>query len=219
MIKIEVSRRDVAWLLRPLQEFPKECQGAMWQAVKRSLSTARKEMTEEISALAYLKRSVIRDAVQPVQMYGKKRAEADRRYKVADKDKVFGVIPGKRTGRPLSMPTGWPRTPQPGPKGLQVMSGRVRGISSAPVIPSVTSRRRPTARKGSCCVASRGSSASCRKSLAADTSTKAARSRRSFGRMITRSNISRCSMKWSIPLEETSSGGSSPCYSTRSTFV
>ena len=45
MIKIEVSRRDVAWLLRPLQEFPKECQGAMWQAVKRSLSTARKEMT------------------------------------------------------------------------------------------------------------------------------------------------------------------------------
>ena len=60
MIKIEVSRRDVAWLLRPLQEFPKECQGAMWQAVKRSLSTARKEMTEEISALAYLKRSVIR---------------------------------------------------------------------------------------------------------------------------------------------------------------
>lgn len=59
MIKIEVSRRDVAWLLRPLQEFPKECQGAMWQAVKRSLSTARKEMTEEISALAYLKRSVI----------------------------------------------------------------------------------------------------------------------------------------------------------------
>ena len=28
MIKIEVSRRDVAWLLRPLQEFPKECQGA-----------------------------------------------------------------------------------------------------------------------------------------------------------------------------------------------
>ena len=92
MIKIEVSRRDVAWLLRPLQEFPKECQGAMWQAVKRSLSTARKEMTEEISALAYLKRSVIRDAVQPVQMYGKKRAEHDRRYKVADKDKVFGVI-------------------------------------------------------------------------------------------------------------------------------
>ena len=29
MIKIEVSRRDVAWLLRPLQEFPKECQGAI----------------------------------------------------------------------------------------------------------------------------------------------------------------------------------------------
>lgn len=218
MIKIEVSRRDVAWLLRPLQEFPKECQGAMWQAVKRSLSTARKEMTEEISALAYLKRSVIRDAVQPVQMYGKKRAEHDRRYKVADKDKVFGVIRVSGRKTPLDAYRLAPNAPTR-PKGLQVMSGRVRGISSAPVIPSVTSRRRPTARKGSCCVASRGSSASCRKSLAADTSTKAARSRRSFGRMITRSNISRCSMKWSIPLEETSSGGSSPCYSTRSTFV
>ena len=92
MIKIEVSRRDVAWLLSPLQEFPKECQGAMWQAVKRSLSTARKELTDEIAGLSYLKRSVIRDAVQPVLMYGKKRASHDRRYKVADKDKVFGVI-------------------------------------------------------------------------------------------------------------------------------
>lgn len=68
MIKIEVSRRDVAWLLSPLQEFPKECQGAMWQAVKRSLSTARKELTDEIAGLSYLKRSVIRDAVQPVLM-------------------------------------------------------------------------------------------------------------------------------------------------------
>ena len=92
MIKIEVSQRDVAWMLKPLQEFPKECQGAMWQAVKRSLITARKEMKEEIASIVYLKRSVIHAAIQPVQMYGKKRAEHDRRYKVADKNKVFGVI-------------------------------------------------------------------------------------------------------------------------------
>lgn len=190
----------------------------MWQAVKRSLSTARKEMTEEISALAYLKRSVIRDAVQPVQMYGKKRAEHDRRYKVADKDKVFGVIRVSGRKTPLDAYRLAPNAPTR-PKGSTGNEWPRAGYQLGPRFPSVTSRRRPTARKGSCCVASRGSSASCRKSLAADTSTKAVPSRRSFGRMITRSNISRCSMKWSIPLEETSSGGSSPCYSTRSTSV
>ena len=92
MIKIEVSQKDVAYLLGTLNGFPKECQGAMWQAVKRSLMTARKELTNEIAKVSYLQKSMIREAILPVQMFGKKKAAHDRRYQVDDRSSVFGVI-------------------------------------------------------------------------------------------------------------------------------
>lgn len=92
MIKIEVSQKDVAYLMGALNNFPKECQGAMWQAVKRSLMTARKELTNEIAQVSYLQKSVIREAILPTQMFGKKKAANDRRYKVEDRSSVFGVI-------------------------------------------------------------------------------------------------------------------------------
>lgn len=133
MIKIEVSQKDVVWLLRPLQDLPRECQGAMWQAVKRSLSTARKELSAEIASLSYLKMSVIRAAVQPVQMFGKKRAEFDRRRKVDDRNSVQGVIRVNGRKVPLdayklvpnrpTRPKGLPRS-KVSPAGFKLGPGR-----------------------------------------------------------------------------------------------
>lgn len=142
MIKIEVRKRDVALLLQPLEAFPNECRGALWQSVKRSLTTMRKELTNEIARVSYLNKSVIRDAIRPVQMFGKKKAAHDRRYKVDDRDSVSGAI--RVSGRKIPLdayklapnrptrPKGVPRS-RVSPAGFRLGPGRpVRGWGKSP---------------------------------------------------------------------------------------
>lgn len=89
MMTFDVHFSDVQFLLRDLEGLPKECRGAMWQAVKRSLTTLRRELAKNIAEESYLQKSRITKAITPVEMYGSKTAGGS---KTTDTSHIMGWI-------------------------------------------------------------------------------------------------------------------------------
>lgn len=85
----DIRKGDVDPVLGALQAFPKECRGAIWQAVKRSLTTLRKELAKSIGEVSYIKKGVIMDSISRVQRYGSSRAGS---RKETNSDVVMGYI-------------------------------------------------------------------------------------------------------------------------------
>lgn len=88
MMSLYVDPKAYENALRPLRDFPKELRGALWQAVKRTLDTAKKEVVSEIARLSFLPKKIIRDAVSRPMMY----SAMTRGNKVTRTDSISGAI-------------------------------------------------------------------------------------------------------------------------------
>ncbi|MDR2056146.1 MAG: hypothetical protein LBQ10_09810 [Desulfovibrio sp.] len=88
MLSLYVDPKSYEDALRPLRAFPSQMRGALWQAVKRSLDTAKKEVVNEIAALSYLPKKIIREAVSRPMMY----SAMTRGNKATKTDSVSGAV-------------------------------------------------------------------------------------------------------------------------------
>jgi hypothetical protein len=88
MMSLFVDPKSYENALRPLQAFPKELRGALWQAVKRTLDTAKKEVVNEIARISYLPKKIIGEAVSRPMMY----SGMTRGNRVTQGDSISGAI-------------------------------------------------------------------------------------------------------------------------------
>ncbi|MFI3270792.1 MAG: hypothetical protein R3Y11_01640 [Pseudomonadota bacterium] len=95
MIALNVRPKDLEKALLPLQAFPTQVRGALWQSVKRSLTTLKKEVANEIKAVSYLEKGIINKAITKPQMYCKNT----RGNKQWSNDTIMGSI--RISTRPL----------------------------------------------------------------------------------------------------------------------
>lgn len=128
MMTFDVHFRDVQWLLRDLEGLPKECRGAMWQAVKRTLTTLRKDLAKNIAEESYLEKNRITKAITPVQMYGSKTAG---RSKTTDAGHIMGWIRVSSKQLPLDAFKIIPNRPT-FPKGRHRKDGMLSGYKLGP---------------------------------------------------------------------------------------
>lgn len=91
MIALNVRPKDLEKALLPLQAFPTQVRGALWQSVKRSLTTLKKEVANEIKAVSYLEKGIINKAITKPQMYCKNT----RGNKQWSNDTIMGSIRGQ----------------------------------------------------------------------------------------------------------------------------
>lgn len=73
MIALNINPKDFERILLPLASMPHEIRGALWQAVKRSLDTTKKELATGIQNNSFLPKRLITDAITKPQMYGTER--------------------------------------------------------------------------------------------------------------------------------------------------
>lgn len=120
MLGITVDPTSYKRAQAALDAFPGQFRAALWQSVKRGLSTVRSEAINEITKVSYLKKATIRKAITSPQMYG-----SSRRGKVITKnDTIMGwvrvsrqsllddnykFIPNRVTARRGKRPEQWTR--------------------------------------------------------------------------------------------------------------
>jgi hypothetical protein len=88
MLSLYIDPKEYERALAPLKNFPKELRGALWNSVKRSLDTAKKEIASGIKEHSYLKRSLINDSISKPQMYSTRRAG----NKVTTSEAITGAV-------------------------------------------------------------------------------------------------------------------------------
>jgi hypothetical protein len=74
MLSIYIDPKDFERALAPLMGLPKEIRGALWNSVRRSLDTAKKEIAAGIKEYSYLKMALIKKSITKPQMYSKRHA-------------------------------------------------------------------------------------------------------------------------------------------------
>jgi hypothetical protein len=88
MLSLYIDPKEYERALAPLKNFPKEVRGALWNSVKRSLDTAKKEIATGIKQNSYLKMSLIKKSITKPQMYSKRTAGS----KSTTSDSITGSV-------------------------------------------------------------------------------------------------------------------------------
>lgn len=145
MIALHINPKEFERILLPLASMPTEIRGALWQAVKRSLDTTKKELATGIQKNSFLPKRLITDAITKPQMYGSERrgnikTQTDSimgAVRVASRNIAldnFKLVPNRITAR-KGRSTGWKAAGfQIGPQEAVKYRDRADGLSKGFVL-------------------------------------------------------------------------------------
>lgn len=88
MIALNIDPKDFERILLPLSGMPAAIRGALWQAVKRSLSSMKQELSISIRKNSFLPANTINAAITKPQMYGYER----RGNSKTTSDSIMGAV-------------------------------------------------------------------------------------------------------------------------------
>lgn len=88
MIALNIDPKDFERILLPLSGMPAAIRGALWQAVKRSLSSMKQELSISIRKNSFLPANTINAAITKPQMYGYER----RGNSKMTSDSIMGAV-------------------------------------------------------------------------------------------------------------------------------
>lgn len=145
MIALNINPKDFERILLPLASMPSEIRGALWQSVKRSLDTTKKELGAVIQKNSFLPKKLIANAITKPQMYGTDRRGSGKSQndnisgavRVASRMLAldnFKLVPNRVTAR-KGLSTGWkPAGFQIGPQEAVRYRDKANGLSKGFVL-------------------------------------------------------------------------------------